>query len=154
MCQVQDPLTIKKVMPGLLDRVSTVVLDSYSQAVREGRECTPLWHSRNNLILQVIDILAESKKVKKKIFLNYPYNVYQTRRESAAKDILNVLSFMKKSQPELCTKKIEQIHKEFKVSPSIVYSSIFQVYIREMHPSEFFIIEVPYLISAVNVSRA
>lgn len=101
-------------------------------------------------MLQLIDQIAESKKIKKKFFLNYPFSVYQTRKEDATKDILAAVSLIKKNQPEIFLKKTKQIHSEFKVNLTVVYSSLFQVYIREHFASEFLIIEVPYLVPGVD----
>jgi hypothetical protein len=153
LVQIQDPVSLNRLMPDILQEVQTVILDSHSQRLREGIEPSAAWFSKNALLLQLIDLIAENKKIKKKFFLNYPFSVYQTRKEDATKDILSAVSLIKKNQPEIFIKKAKQIHGEFKVNLTIFYSSLFQVYLREHYASEFLIIEVPYLVPSVELFR-
>jgi len=150
LVQIQDPIGLKRLFPEISAKAHIALFDSYTQRLREGQDATPGWFSKNSLLLQLIDQLVESKHIKKKLFLNYPFSVFQTRREGATKEILNSVILLKKSQHELFRRKIEQIHKEFKTAVPIIYSSLFQVYLREQYPSEFFIVEVPYLIPGLK----
>ena len=146
----QDPVSLKKVLANLLEHSQIVVLDSHSQRLRAGKEPSREWHTKNSLLLQVIDAVAESKRIKKKIFLNYPFSVYQTRRGTSTKEIFSAVSLIKKSQPDFFLKKANQVKKDFKICLEVFYSSLFQVYLREQFATEFFVIEVPYLVSGAE----
>ena len=150
MIRVQDPVNLKRIANEILKEVQIAVLDSHSQRLRVGREPKQDWHSQNSLLLQMIDIIVQDRSIKKKLFLNYPFSIYQTRRAGAAKEILNAVTLIKQSQPDFFNKKAKQVCKDFKINSSVFYSSLFQVYLREQMAGEFFVVEVPYLIPGIK----
>lgn len=146
-----DSSSVTRLLPSLVENVEAAIFDSHSQRVREGQELNYHWYAKNDLLLQLVDQIVQSKNIKKKLFLNYPFNIYQTRKEDATPDILTAISHIKSREPAEFKKKVQSIHKEFKVNLTVMYNSLFQVYLRESYASEFFFIEVPYLIPGVEI---
>ena len=146
-------MTLKRVVPEILKVVQIVVMDSHMQRLRVGVQPGTDWFSKNSLIIQMIEIVSQCKSIRKKLFLNYPFSVYQTRRSGAAKEIMNSVTLIKQSQPDFFEKKAKQICKDFKINSTVFYSSLVQVYLREQMAGEFFIVEVPYLIPGVKDFR-
>ena len=148
--QVNDPVTLKRLLPILTVRAQVAIFDSSAQRLREGQELSQAWISKNSLLLQLTEELITSKHIRKKLFLNYPFSLYQTRKEESAKELLSAVRLLQQSQPEFFRQKIEQIHRDHKVAMPILFQSIFQVYLREQHPGEFFVVEIPYLIPGLK----
>lgn len=153
LIQVQDSSNMTKVLGDSLENIDAAIFDSHSQKMRESQSPGYAFYSKNAILLELVDHIVQTKSIRKKLFLNYPFNIYQTGKEDATADILEAISMIKKRGAGNFRQKIEHIHKEFKVNIPVIYSSLLQVYLREQYASDFFFIEVPYLIPGVDGLR-
>lgn len=151
LIQIQDSARMTKVLSNSLDHIDAAIFDSHSQKIREGQTPSYPFYARNSILLEFVDHIVLTKTIRKKLFINYPFNIYQTGKEDATADILEAISVIKRSDAGKFKEKIDHIHKEFKINIPVIYSSLFQVYLREQYATDFFFIEVPYLIPGIDI---
>lgn len=77
LINIVDENVIERKLSKVLEVVDTTITDNYYSSTREGKTPGKRWFRKNFLLFSIIDFVAEyQEKVIKKIFINYPFNIY------------------------------------------------------------------------------
>lgn len=72
---IQDRSSIEVRLEEAIRHTRAVISDSHFQRVRKGHSPDVSWYSKNLLIFDLLEHIAKTS-IPKKIFMNYPFNIY------------------------------------------------------------------------------
>lgn len=147
---INNETNIQEKLNKVMLEADVAIFDSHYQGVRHGKHSDDKWFEKNRLLFTIFDFFALSQ-ISKKIFLNYPFNVFQTRKEIVSNELFSISLAIREGRMNDFLSVIKTLPNRLGVHIGIVYSSLAQIYLRERHAEIFFMVETPFLVAGLYV---